>query len=170
MPNLSRKLEVAANIAIILLVLLLGAVLIRNYWFGNRAKRLGPHQSAIKGTQLQLKGVDWGQSERSLVLVLSSNCHFCSESMPFYQRIASARQNKSLRLIAVLPQDLGTSREYLQKSGFLPDAIIQARPDSLGATGTPTLILVDNKGVAVNSWVGKLPADEETEMLQLLRL
>jgi hypothetical protein len=170
MPNLSRKIEVAANVAIILLVLLLGGILIRNYWFGNRSKRLDQHQSAIKGSQLQLKGVDWGQSERSLVLVLSSKCHFCTESMPFYQRIAAARQHKALRLIAVLPQDLGTSREYLEDGGFLPDAIVQARPESLGASGTPTLILVDSKGVAVNSWEGKLRANEETEMLQLLRL
>ena len=40
---------------------------------------------------------------------------------------------------------------------------------SVGLRGTPTLILADDKGVAVDSWLGRLPAEREGEVLNRMR-
>jgi hypothetical protein len=38
----------------------------------------------------------------------------------------------------------------------------------IGVRGTPTLILIDGGGVVKQSWVGRLSADEEAEVLSRL--
>ena len=62
------------------------------------------------------------------------------------------------------------ARKYLEKLGFAADEIRSAPPNALGVRGTPTLILTDSKGAAVNSWIGKLPAAKENEVLKAVHL
>jgi len=40
----------------------------------------------------------------------------------------------------------------------------QAALSSLGARGTPTLILVNNNGIITDSWVGMLSPEKEAEV------
>jgi len=172
MTSLIKKVELLANVAIVALALLLGTVLVKRYFFDGPKGSVIARESIIKqGTTISIAGYDWSKCERSLVLVLSTSCDFCTESGPFYQRIEKARQNKNaLCLVAVLPQPLEDGRAYLEKLGFAADEIRQAPPVSLGVTGTPTLILVDSKGVTINSWVGKLPSSREAEVLKAINL
>jgi thioredoxin-related protein len=102
-----------------------------------------------------------------LILALSTTCHFCTESGPFYQRIAEERAGA--RLIALLPQSIEESRQYLNKLGIEVSEVRQSPTGALGVTGTPTLILVNNEGAVVNFWVGRLPAEKEAEVLSNLK-
>jgi hypothetical protein len=45
------------------------------------------------------------------------------------------------------------------------DEVRQDSLDSIGVTGTPTLILVNREGAVDGVWVGKLPPEGETEVL-----
>jgi hypothetical protein len=67
--------------------------------------------------------------------------------------------------VAVLPQDVSEGRKYLNELGVPINEVRQSTLESLGVGGTPTLILVDNKGAVTDSWVGKLPPDKESEVL-----
>ncbi|MDQ3750112.1 MAG: hypothetical protein M3367_14050 [Acidobacteriota bacterium] len=44
----------------------------------------------------------------------------------------------------------------------------QASLDSLQVDGTPTLLLVNDKGEITNSWIGKLPPNKEAEVINKL--
>jgi len=168
MTNVTKKIEVAANVAIIVVALLLGVVLVRQYLLPGRTAQL---QAALAkgpepGTKLSLPGVDWGRSRQTLVMVLSTNCHFCTESAPFYQKLAREKAGRDdVRLIAVLPQSVEESQKYLGEHGVSVGEVRQAPPDAVGARGTPTLIIVDGTGSVVESWVGKIPAEKEAEVL-----
>ena len=167
-----KKLELLANVAIIVVALLLGVVLVRRYLLpGSQAEPATAEPARPQpGTKLPLADVDWSESRRTLVLVLSKTCQFCTESAPFYQRVARERAaNENLRLIAVLPQDVEQGREYLNSIGLAVDDIRQAPPPTLGLRGTPALILADDAGGVLDSWVGKLPPDKESEVLGRLR-
>ena len=167
MKDLTKKVELLANIAIIAVAALLAFVLVSRYLLPSEQKAGVAEATQIKaGTKLSLPGVDWGQSDRTLMLVLSTTCHFCSESTPFYQRLAQEKsKHGGARLIAVLPQTVEEGQKYLADHGVTVDEVKQAGPDAVYMKGTPTLILVDGEGSVVDSWVGKLPAEKEAEVL-----
>ncbi|HMH43181.1 MAG TPA: collagen-like protein [Pyrinomonadaceae bacterium] len=120
------------------------------------------------GTKLTLANVNWAKNRQTLLLVLQEGCHFCAESAPFYQKL-TREKILGTRIVAVLPQKVSESSVYLKRLGISVDAIRQAPLSSLTASGTPTLILVDDKGVAQAVWVGRLQPQREAEVLNKLR-
>ncbi len=170
--NILKKTELLANIAIIIVAVLLGGVLVKRYLLTsddafddrNSVSRIAA------GTKVTLPEIDWAKSDRTLLLVLSKGCRFCSESAPFYQRLVRDTAGRGdVRLVAVLPQDANEGRKYLDELGVTINEIKQSSLDSLGVGGTPTLILVDREGAVRDSWVGKLPPDKESEVLDRLQ-
>jgi thioredoxin-related protein len=113
--------------------------------------------------------VDWSNNNQTLLLVLQKGCHFCTESAAFYQRLVrETAGHGNIHLIAVLPQATDESKKYLDDLGVAIEEVKQATPDSIGVPGTPTLILVNDQGVVMTSWVGKLSADDEAKVLRRL--
>lgn len=171
--KLTRGLEVSANVAIIIVAVLLVVVLVRHQLLPGaqtQATAPQPHVMAAAGSKLPLSGVNWAENGRTLLLALSAKCHFCTESAEFYKRLAEARTGRSdIRMVAVLPQDVSEGQAYLDRLGVKVDEVRQSSLDSVGATGTPTLIMVDEEGAATEVWVGKLPPDKEIEVLDRLR-
>lgn len=170
--SVSKKIELLSNVAIIVVALLLGIVLTKRYLF--TAAKIEPDNASVNyliplGTKVSLSDVNWQQTDQTLLVVLSVDCRYCKESAPFYQRLALKRaQVSGTRLIAVLPQAVDAGRKYLVDLGVPVDEVRQANLNSLGVKGTPTLILVDNKGSVTASWVGKLPAEKESEVINRL--
>ena len=164
MSGLTRKLEVGANIAIIAVALLLGAVLVKKFLLAPPPPP--PMHQISAGTKVTVPGVDWSRNGRTLVLVLQKGCHFCSESAPFYQRLARETNGRpGLAVMAVLPQATDEAKQYLGELNVPVPDVRQAALNSLGVSGTPTLLLVDSQGAVLQAWVGKLPAEQENEVL-----
>jgi len=167
--TITQRLEVLTNLAIVFAAVLLSVVLIKNYLLPYYSKD-GPRDFRVPaGAKVSLPGVDWSNNNQTLLLVLQKGCHFCTESAPFYQRLVretAGREN--IHLIAVLPQTFDESKKYLDDLGVTIEEVKQAQLDSIGVYGTPTLILVNNQGVVITSWVGKLSADGEAEVLRRL--
>lgn len=167
MKNIAKKIEVAANISILVAAISFTAVLAKRY-FSPTLPLAPAHAKA--GTKADFINVDWAKSNLTLLLVLQSGCRFCTESAPFYQRLARETAEASgVHLVAVLPQDVAEGTKYLNSLGVPIQDVRQAQLDTLGVTGTPTLILINDKGVVTNSWVGKLSGDKEAEVLNQLR-
>ncbi len=72
-------------------------------------------------------------------------------------------------MIAVLPQTQAESRSYLDTLGVQVHQIFQSSLESVDATGTPTLLIVDSKGQIRKAWVGKLEPDRESQVTAGLR-
>lgn len=166
MTNPAKKIELLANIAIIVVALLLGAVLVKKYMLPGEPAPASPDVRIQRGTQLSIPGVDWSQSDQTLLLVVSDTCRFCTDSADFYRRLVQERTAKGgPRLIAVLPQGVDKGKAYVDKLGVAVDEVKQSSLAAIGVMGTPTLILVDKTGKAIDSWVGQLPAHKEAEVL-----
>ncbi len=71
-------------------------------------------------------------------------------------------------MVAVFPTDIEESRAHLDKLGLTNLDVKQASLDSIQVDGTPTLILVNDKGEVTNYWVGKLPPNKEAEVISKL--
>lgn len=165
MDRLSKRIEIAANIAIIAVAVLLGLVIFKNYLVAKPQEKADSveYGSQAKNTKISIADVDWHKNGQTLVLAVSSACHFCTESGPFYQQLAKARGRT--QLLAVLPQPVEEGKRYLETLGVAIDEIKQRSLNSINVRGTPTLLLVNSEGIVTNTWVGKLQAEQEAEVL-----
>jgi hypothetical protein len=165
MNGIVKKIEVAANIAIIAVAVMIGVVLVKKYYIQSKTKEL---PTVPVRTKVSLPDVDWSKNSKSLVLALQAGCHYCSESAPFYQRLASEASARKIPLFAVLPQTTEEGRAYLNSLKAPIDDVRQASLTSVGVHGTPAILLVDGNGEVKASWLGKLPPDKESEVLNSL--
>lgn len=170
MSNLTRKMETCANIAIILAGLAAACLFIQKFAAGRAGSANRGRASQVSvGAKIPLAGVDWGKNGNTLLLALSTGCHFCSESTPFYQRIArEVSKRNDVKVISLFPKGEAGGREYLSKLGVpIPD-VRQASFEDIGVAGTPALVLVNSSGVAAGVWIGQLPADKEAEVIDAI--
>lgn len=167
MSNFQKRIELFANLAIIAVALLIGVVFLQRYVLDKRGNI--PDQIVV-GTKVSMSGVNWAQNKQTLLVVLQKGCHFCSESAAFYRQLAKAIEGRDdLHVVAVLPQQVGDSKQYLSELEVPINDVKQASLDTIGVRGTPTIIIVDSRGVVVRSWVGKLPSNKEAEVFAALR-
>ena len=171
--RLSRIVQVAANFATIAVSILLSIVLVRVFLLPpppSSAVRPDFHPTG-KGTSLKtaLPDIDWAKNHRTLIFALSTQCHFCTDSLPFFQRITKA-SGCHVKTVALVPQDKVDGKEYLNKGGVQVDEVRQVKLDSIGINGTPTLLLVDETGKVAEVWQGKLPPEQEAEVLAVLKM
>ena len=87
--KISRAIEIGSNIAVICAAALLSVVLVKNYLL-KPAEPSGPKP----GIRMNVAGVNWAGNGHTLVLALQKGCHFCSDSAPFYQKLADEFGNR----------------------------------------------------------------------------
>jgi hypothetical protein len=166
--NISKKIELVANVAIIVVACLLGVTLVKNYLLPKKPERTvqaPPENRSVGNPTVSSLDIDWKKSKVTLLLVLSTQCHFCTESAPFYREL---KKRDGVHIVAVLPQDLPESKKYLTQLGIGVDEVRQVSLPSIGVEGTPTLLLVDQEGAIKNTWRGKLSRLQESSVLDRL--
>ena len=171
MNKLHKRTELLANIAILIVAILLSVVLVKRFFLDSnkpdnqaRANQLAP------GDRVPVEGIDWAKSGRTLLLVLQKGCRYCTESAPFYQRLIKETADRNdVKMIALFPQSVTEGKQYLDQIGVNLSDIRQVPPAQVKVSGTPTLILVDQSGIAVDVWRGKLPPDAEAQVLSKLK-
>jgi len=168
MNNWKTRLDVAVNVAILSVCVLIAVIGVKKFLLNNAA----PAASMPKtGTHLSLSGVDWSRADRTLVMALSTQCHFCSESAGFYQRLLRAASVSKVPVVAVFPQPTAEAREYWASHGLALGGVDleQAPLKAISVSGTPTLIVVDRNGLVAGAWVGKLAARGEAEVIKQIQ-
>ncbi len=167
LTSFSKKIEIVANLAIIVAACLLAIVLYKAHFLRTAAEQTSNTQSGSQLNEKDLSSldIDWKRDQRTLILAMSTTCHYCSESSPFYQRLA--KEAKNTHLLAVLPQSVEEGKSYLNGLRVPIDDIKQQNLGLLGVHATPTLILVDNNGVVIRTWIGKLTQNTEAEILSI---
>jgi redoxin len=175
--SISQQIEIASHIAIIIVAALISVVLVKTYLLpGSKSQIDAPmaknapivDNSGPLGKKISLPDTNFETNGQTLVLALSTGCHFCTESAPFYKELIQKRASKNVRLLAVFPQPVDAGRGYLTNLGIAVDDVKQAQLNSIGVQGTPTLLLINKDGVVKDAWIGKLPSDKEREVISRL--
>jgi len=157
-----RYLENAANIAIIFgVVVFLGVVVHSEF---GKAKQPEMSAKALIGQTIALPGVHFPAQQSSLIFAISSTCHFCKESEPFYRNLLAKSQG-NVRMVAVLPQSQAEAESYIQQAAMPSVQVVSAELDSIGVHATPTLLLVDENGKVQNAWIGELDGTRQQQVL-----
>jgi hypothetical protein len=122
------------------------------------------------GMKISYPDINWAKNGRTLLFVLSTQCGFCNASTDFYKQTVQAKQSlNGIEFVALFPQDINQSKQYLKDNGIGIQDVRQSMPFSVGASGFPTLMVVDNSGTVQQAWVGKLSTEKELEVLEQMR-
>ncbi|HYP52143.1 MAG TPA: redoxin domain-containing protein [Pyrinomonadaceae bacterium] len=117
---------------------------------------------------------DYANDQRKTVLlVFSPRCTYCTENMPNWRAITQGLDAKSFRVVAVSSWPEGV-KEYAADHGLTNVPVI-AEPDPKNRVAyemnmTPQTILIDPKGKVEKVWTGLIQEDERAEIEQALRL
>lgn len=168
----SQKLKFEAYILVLVVAHLLGAFLLRDYFTVN--PKLSDEQTKmndpIVGAKINLPDWDWSRHPQTLILTLQKDCHSSNESSLFYKRVIETVAEKNVKLVAVFPTEKEESIIHLYNLGLTGMEVRQSPLSSLRVAGTPTLILIDDKGRITDFWSGRLSAEKETEVINKLKL
>jgi thiol-disulfide isomerase/thioredoxin len=167
------KLDKAANIALIIACALLIGTLARNYYL-SRLPDPNLELGVKKGEQVKLSGeapADGQSAQATLVLALSTHCGFCQDSLPFYQKLAAFKNSSParVRLATVMSEPKEEIEAYVKKNGIAADAVFSMPISQIGVKGTPTLLLLDGQNKLIESWIGKLDSQGESDVIAHLQ-
>jgi hypothetical protein len=108
--------------------------------------------------------VDFSKAPQTLLLVLSSQCHYCTESVPFYHTLLEARaRDPRTRIVAVGLEDAASLQTYLKEHDLHVDEVASVSRDKIKFRGTPTMVLLDRAGVVKGVWTGFLSNDKRKD-------
>lgn len=164
----AKYLEVTTNTVVLLVAVALFAALI-SARFSSPTKTTF-ERGLHKGQAMpKLPGIDYGVAPRTLVLLLSTKCHYCQESLPFYKRVIEEqrRNAQNVSLFAVFSNGEADVKEYKDRNQLDLKSVANVNASSISISGTPTLILVDAEGKVSDLWVGKLSPLDEDEVMRI---
>jgi hypothetical protein len=114
------------------------------------------------------------QSPRITVLVVvSSRCRFCEDSMGFYARLAetAGKSRGQVRLVFTAIESEATTVAFLNAHGVLSQGVV-AMPSTLQITATPTLFVIrkvsTDTGEVKAGWIGQLDAAQERQAVEAI--
>jgi hypothetical protein len=167
-----NKLEKLGHVAFIAMCLVVTAAGVQ-YVLAARSAAAGPARTppVAEGTTLPLPpDATGGGRAPGLLLVLSTSCRFCEDSMPFYVRLAAlpAVESGALRMSVVSLQPVATMEQYLEPHGLRVSSILTVPQSGFNVMGTPALVIVGRDGVVRESWSGWLNAEEEKTVIAAL--
>lgn len=113
----------------------------------------------------EFQGVNYALSSMTLLIVVRSDCIFCSASKSFYVEIVKRERGarSGVRVFLAAPLSDAGYTSYMTDLSMSADRRVQFPEGSLSVSGTPSLLLVDRSGHLHSIWRGKIPmADEHT--------
>jgi hypothetical protein len=86
----------------------------------------------------------------------------------FHRQLAQRAADRSIAVIALLPNQLSEGKEYVEALGLGIRDVRQADMRRLGIPRVPSVIIVDDHGAVQRAWIGKLLPREENEVLRTI--
>jgi hypothetical protein len=160
-----KPLEKIANVFVIVGISLFLVIVVRNHLWRSTYPPRSPAAmaEALRGKTIRVSGLSFPRSRYSILLVISTDCHFCQESLPFYRSLSSDLQGNA-DLLAVLPQPQSKAAAYLRAANVDVAQIATALPSQLGVAGTPTMLLLDPNGKVQETWSGHLDESQQAQV------
>jgi thioredoxin-related protein len=165
--KLKHHLEIATNMAVVLVAVVVLTMFAREFFKRLEKPEIQPGlQRGLKLDKLP-EGVT-RHSNLTLIMVMSTTCHYCNESVSFYNQLAEmhSKANTSVALVAVFPNSTDQVKSYAEQQHLKLPTVAAMDFRSLNVTATPTLILIDSDGRVRDFWIGKLSKEEEHQVIE----
>jgi len=171
LSRLNSPLETATNVAVLLAAMAVVTALAWGYFV---QKRIASLESGLqKGDTLpNVPGIDSTKLPQTLLIAMSAECGFCTESIPFYNKLAELDRvhRRTTQIVALFPENDGKVGEYARHNKMDRDItyVAGANFQAFRINSTPTVILLDDRWQIVDFWVGALRAEEQNQVIQAI--
>jgi hypothetical protein len=109
--------------------------------------------------------LEFGTHDKIVLALVSSDCRFCTETMPAFRRLRDTVRGATLVFASNEPES--RLAQYLSEHGLGSIKWVSLRKRDLLITSTPTTIVVNKDGSVAGMWQGRLTADQEAEIVAL---
>jgi hypothetical protein len=160
----STRLERLGQVMFAVMCLAVSAAAVQHVFASRSAAAPARPVPVAAGKKLTLPDNATSRGTRpALLLALNSQCRFCTESMPFYRRLAESPAVREGRLLlsAVTMQPEAEMQTYVSEHRLPVSAIVPIAEAGFNVPGTPVLLLVNADGTVHDSWSGWLDAEGE---------
>lgn len=114
--------------------------------------------------------LSFGTADLTVLIGMSSTCHFCEESLPALQVLAKyvASRSRRSQTVALTLEPRDALAAYLAKNGLKgvqPISIDSSAPLAMIAARTPQIVAVDGGGKVLASWSGRIAVDQAQTLI-----
>lgn len=169
--KLTHYFDRVTNIAVVVAAIILTTLFVRSYLSGPPA-HVDPDPFSPGTVLHKVEGLNLHGSVRTLVLALSTDCRYCTQSLPFYKELiarVSKQTSGAVQVVAVFPEARDQVETYTRTHELTITAVSGVNYRTLQIPFTPALILVDSNGEVLSSWGGKLSEDEQKDVYNALK-
>ena len=169
MTRQKTALENITNIMVLVVAFVALCLLALNYFSRTaQPKVLG---GLTKGMEFPaLPTVKYDGFKGTVLIVLNTNCSYCSESVPFYTRLNEAQRQSdgTIQIVAIFPNGAEEVETYLKQHQLEVESVPDVKLDQMKLSATPSLLLIDPMGRLKDFWVGKVPANNEQQVADII--
>jgi hypothetical protein len=149
-----------ADLVFVVLAIGLVGFAVRNNEFGDRS--VAEAREGFYAHETVARELATTDKTLRILLVLSTSCRFCDESVGLYNDLqqAASKADSNFEVAAVSNAPRLAFQRYLVGKG-LPSIKLESGPVPPDIPGTPALLVIEKNGRVVASWVGKLSGRQE---------
>jgi thioredoxin-related protein len=163
-------LEISTNMAVLAVAVLIIGSFVYSILTARSAATKVMEPGLRSGDQLlHVPGIDYGITDRTLLVAFSPNCSYCADSYDFYNRLSEVAKAKgNVHIVVISPESTSETLLALQGQRLEFDIAAPVELSTFNVSTTPTLILVNREGRVLDFWVGKLSGHLEKQVLSAL--
>jgi len=169
--SVDRILERATNLAIVLSAIAFVTIVAKGWTAGTSGSTGAPRYAVGQKLEQLDARVSFSAAPKTVLVFTNSNCQYCLASIPFYKRLIARRDEaqSSVPIIAIAKQSQELLNDFLTTNGLKVDRAVELTdPSKFVMNITPSILVVDSKGVITSLWIGKIPSTEEEKVLKTI--
>lgn len=166
--NVKSDIELVTQVVIAIAIVITAGVLVKRTVFSGQVS--GRLASINAGERLTIPNVDWAQNKKSLVFFLKKDCTYCTSSAEFYQQLVEDANKRKVKCLAVFPNTPEEAHKYLKYIELPIENVYTGSMSDFKISGTPTVVFVDQNGVAKSVWIGAQSQNQQEMRDKLIAL
>jgi len=166
--RLVKELSLAASVA--LTVALVATALVVGWPRVAHALGIKPKAPAaayIAGDRIDVPADWYRSSPRTLVLFARASCGACEKAQPFLKDLGARLSGRSAFVVAGGVETKDEDAMFARSLGAA-DPSIKTTPAGLRVRATPTLVLVDDRGIILDAWEGVGPEGKQKTIVEAI--
>ena len=165
-------LDFATSCLVLIAAVAIVAVFAKGYLTAPKENK--PTDDSLKvGTKIaSLKETAFADSDRTIVIFLSTQCRYCIASVPFYKKLAETQgrsRGKNVSVVAVFSNSDEETEKFLGSKSLSLKSVSAADFKELKVSMTPSIALIDRTGKILDSWTGQLTPASEARVMEILQ-
>jgi hypothetical protein len=110
------------------------------------------------------------QGRTLIVLAVQPGCRFCTQSAEAFKYLQARAPSLKADITVLTPGDVIQAKQYMSTLGVEDFSIYQTQLDQVGISGTPTVLVVSDRGTVTQARAGALDTVHAKQILKNIDL